>query len=109
MGRGAWIQHFPLTNIKIITNYIGSRSSKTASHPSTSQGQKLLECIVRLGSGITIMERPRLSEFDSTGRRAFSLSINRWQILNQVPRGGAMLTYFPKIGLAVKLEGKQAS
>ena len=51
----------------------------------------------------------RRSEFDSTGRQAFSLSINQWRVLNQVSRGSAMLTDVPKnIGLAVQLERKQA-
>ena len=30
------------------------------------------------------------------GARLFSLSINQWRVLKQVPRGGATLTDFPK-------------
>ena len=42
------------------------------------------------------------------GAGLFSLSINQWHFLNQVPCGGATLTDFPKIGLAVQLEANQA-
>ena len=37
----------------------------------------------------------------------FSLSIDQWRVLNLVPRGGATLTDFPNIGLAVQLEVMQ--
>ena len=54
----------------------------------------------------------RRSEFDSAGRRAFFLflSIHQWRALEQVSRGDATLTDFPKKyrGLAVPLEAKQA-
>ena len=42
------------------------------------------------------------------GTGFFSLSINQWRILNQVPLGGAMLIDFPKVGLTVQFEAKQA-
>ena len=37
------------------------------------------------------------------GAGVFTLSINQWRVLNQVPGGGATLTDFPKIGLYVRL------
>ena len=37
------------------------------------------------------------------GAGLFFLSIKQWHVLNQVPREGATLTDFPKIGLAVQL------
>ena len=42
------------------------------------------------------------------GAVVFSLSINQWRVLNQVPPRGATLTGVPKIGLAVQVEAKQA-
>ena len=41
------------------------------------------------------------------GAGLFSLSISQWRILHLVPRGGATLTDFLKIGFAVQFEAKQ--
>ena len=41
------------------------------------------------------------------GAGLFSLSINQWRVLHQVPRGGTTLTDFLKIGFALQLEAKQ--